>query len=58
MNNCQDITKLLSEAQDRTLSWIERIKIRLHLFICDGCTNFNHNLQDMRQLLDRYFSGK
>ena len=41
MLTCKDASELLSQAQDRTLGLRERLALRLHLLICDGCTNFS-----------------
>jgi hypothetical protein len=35
--NCKEATHLLSQGQDRKLGPVERLGLRLHLFICKGC---------------------
>ena len=45
---------LLSQAQDRPLGLGERLRLRLHLALCDGCTNFRRQLVLMRAAIRRY----
>lgn len=37
MMSCKDAVKLMSEGQERPLRLVERVDLRLHLFICRGC---------------------
>ncbi len=56
MVSCKEATRLLSQSEDRPLSVFERIKLRLHLRVCDACTRFVHQLELMRLALQRYRS--
>ena len=40
MPNCREVTTLVLAGEDRRLTWIERLRVRSHLLICSGCTNF------------------
>jgi hypothetical protein len=40
---------LITESYQRPLRWRERIALRLHLTVCDACTNFK---KQMRLLTD------
>ena len=53
MLTCKRASELLSQAQDRRLGWAERLRLRLHLTLCDGCTNFRRQLDLMRGALRR-----
>ncbi|MGD9471203.1 MAG: zf-HC2 domain-containing protein [Novosphingobium sp.] len=44
MMNCHDATFLLSQRRERTLTFSERMKLRLHVGMCRGCTNFERQL--------------
>lgn len=44
MLNCHDATFLMSQRQERELSFSERMKIRLHATICKGCADFERQL--------------
>ncbi|MBU6468142.1 MAG: zf-HC2 domain-containing protein [Betaproteobacteria bacterium] len=58
MMNCRESTALLSESQDRALTFKERVSLRLHLFFCSGCTQFKLHLHDIHYYLGKYFSNK
>lgn len=48
MLNCKEVTHLLSEAQDRKLTLTERLPLRVHLAMCQGCRNFSKQLDFLR----------
>ena len=54
MLSCKEATRLLSQAQDRRLTYGERIKLRLHLFACIACSRFARQLVVMREALARF----
>jgi putative zinc finger protein len=56
MVSCKEATRLLSQQQDRTLSYAERVKLRLHLAVCAACTRFSRQLAFMREAFSRYRS--
>ena len=37
--SCKETTRLLSQGEDRKLAFGERVALRVHLAICDGCRN-------------------
>lgn len=49
---CRDAARLLLEGEDRPLATTERLKLRLHLAMCQGCTRFGQQVQLMRGALD------
>ncbi|MFC3107898.1 zf-HC2 domain-containing protein [Undibacterium arcticum] len=53
MATCKEIHRLVSEGLDRDLSVIERTKMRLHLLICDACTNFSGQMQLIRKAMHK-----
>ena len=54
MVSCKEATRLLSQAQDRALTYSERVKLRLHLAACVACTRFSRQLAFMREAVSRY----
>ncbi|WP_233804419.1 zf-HC2 domain-containing protein [Paraburkholderia sp. HP33-1] len=48
MGKCKDITRLLSDALDRSLSTGEWLAIRLHLPTCSGCRNYRKQIRLLR----------
>lgn len=62
MDTCRDISALVSRAMDNRLSLGERLRVRLHLLLCQACRQFAHQMQLLRsatrQLRQRAESGK
>ena len=54
MLTCKETSLLLSQSQDQRLSLRDRLSLRLHLMLCDGCTNFQKQLDFIRVALRRY----
>lgn len=48
MLNCEEATRLMSQEQDRRLNGAERVALRLHLWICRGCTNYRAQMAVLR----------
>jgi len=48
---CREASRLMSDGYERELSLAERIRLRLHLWMCDACNNYGINLKLMRRLL-------
>jgi len=54
MLSCKEASMLLSQSQDRSLGWLERLALRIHLGLCDGCRNFRRQLDIIRDAVRRY----
>ena len=48
MLSCKETTRLLSQGEDRKLAFGERVALRLHLAICNGCRNVNRQFRFLR----------
>lgn len=46
---CREIHRLTSEGMDRQLSGIERLRMRLHLLLCVGCSRFGEQTALLRR---------
>lgn len=46
--SCKETTRLLSQGHDRELAFGERVALRVHLVICNGCRNVNAQFKFMR----------
>ena len=57
MISCQQITRLLSDAQERKLSLKERAVLRIHVTMCSGCRNFAQQMGDLRDITRVYAKG-
>lgn len=40
MIDCKTATKMISQKEEKRLSWIKQIKLSYHLFICKVCSLF------------------
>jgi hypothetical protein len=50
---CKEVSVLLSEGLDRSLGGLERARLTTHLRLCQGCQNFQKQLDFLRQALRR-----
>ena len=50
---CKEVSRLVSQGLDRRLGWFERVRLRLHLAICDGCANFSRQTQFLRKAVSK-----
>jgi hypothetical protein len=49
MLSCKEASRLVSQGLDRNLGFGERVMLRVHLTICDGCTNFKSQVEFLRR---------
>lgn len=54
MLNCKMATRLFSEAQERKLSFKERIALKIHTVPCSGCRNFGEQMNALRSVSRAY----
>lgn len=54
MISCKNATELISQKLDRQLSLGERVRLRLHLFICVGCRNTLKQFRFLREAVRRH----
>ena len=52
--SCREASRLISQRQDRPLTFWEGLKLRGHLLLCDVCTRFARQVDFMRAALRRY----
>ena len=57
MRSCREITRLMSESQERTLSFSEWLELRMHTLICKGCRNYGRSLQSIRSAMQEFARG-
>ena len=51
MLTCKAASHLVSESQDRPLGRLERLGLRIHLWMCNNCSRFEDQISQMRHLL-------
>lgn len=47
--NCREVTRLVSQGEDRELSFGERVALRAHLAVCRGCRNAGEQIRFLRR---------
>lgn len=57
MMNCQQATRLLSDAQELKLSLKGRAALKMHVMMCSGCRNFAQQMGDLRDIARAYAKG-
>jgi len=53
MLTCKEAHRVLVSKMDRDLSTGERLRLRVHLFACDACTRFSHQMGFLRQAMHK-----
>jgi hypothetical protein len=53
MLTCKEASRLVSQGLDRRLGFAERAGLRLHLLVCEGCTNFSKQVAFLRKAMAR-----
>lgn len=48
---CREVHRLVSEGMDRELSVVERLRMRMHLMVCEACTRFNGQMSLLRSAM-------
>ncbi len=51
--SCKETTRLLSLGEDRKLAFGERIALRVHLAICNGCRSVSAQFKFLRSAVRR-----
>jgi len=55
--SCKEVSHLVSQGLDRELGLGERLRLRAHLAICNGCTNFKRQMEFLRRAIRKLESG-
>ena len=53
MLDCRQVSRMLSEAQERPLRAAERLRLHAHLLVCKGCMEFRRQLDFLRTAAKR-----
>lgn len=51
MHDCEEVSRVLSEAQDRDLSTIEQMGLRVHLVMCESCRHVEEQFRILREAM-------
>lgn len=50
---CQETTLLLEVKNNLPLSFIENIRLKIHLYICKNCETYQQNIKIIDKILER-----
>lgn len=51
--NCKEVSRLISDGQDRSLPPKERARLRLHFVICETCRDVNDQFNFISEAMKR-----
>ena len=51
---CKEVHRLVSERMDRDLNVVEKTRLRLHMMICDACSNFSGQMKFIRRAMHEF----
>ena len=54
--SCKDVSRLLSQAEERPMTAWERMRVKWHVSVCRMCRAFERQLGFMREAMRRYRS--
>lgn len=54
MTTCKQASELLSRAQDRPLPALQRLRLRMHLLICERCRRVAGHFEFLRRAIRRH----
>lgn len=55
MHSCKRVAELLSQSLDEPLGWFDRVRMRIHLSMCDNCSNVEQQLLGVEALTRELF---
>ena len=56
--NCQQASRLMSDAQGQELPLKQRAALELHIMMCSGCRNFGKQMGILREIAHEYAKGQ
>jgi len=52
--SCREVSRLISDMQERPLGWFDRLLLRTHLSICDNCVQYTQQVKFMSRAMGRW----
>ena len=56
--DCQEVSRLISEAQDANLPAPDRARMRLHFVMCQACRNVDEQMAFLRRAMQQLDADK
>jgi len=57
MLNCHQVTRMISESRERPLTLKEKMDLKIHLVMCQGCRYFEKNARTIRKAMQKFSTG-
>jgi hypothetical protein len=54
MRTCKEVTALVVAREDRELSALDRMRLRIHMSMCKACPPFERQMLTMRQAMTQW----
>ena len=51
---CKEATALMIAREDRSLPWLDRVALRMHLAACRACPKFERQMLTMRNAMRQW----
>ncbi len=55
MLSCKEATRLVSEGLDRELPFWRRMRLRLHVVMCRGCSRYTRQITALNRLISDHY---
>ncbi|MBI5718799.1 MAG: zf-HC2 domain-containing protein [Burkholderiales bacterium] len=55
MHSCKQVAQLLTRACDEPLGIVDKLRLRLHLAMCENCSNIAKQLDGVKTLTEDMF---
>ncbi len=52
--SCRQVSRLISDREERPLGWFDRTVLRLHLNVCDTCVRYEKQVKFMSRAMGRW----
>ena len=52
--SCHEVTRLVSELRERSLTLKEKMELKVHVMMCSGCRNFESNVDIIHQAMHEF----
>ena len=56
MPSCEIVSHKISESMDHKISMVDKIRIQMHLMVCDLCARYRDQLLAIQKMIDGYYA--
>ena len=58
LHSCKRVAELVSQSHDEPLGLLDRLRMRMHLSMCDNCRRVEQQLASLHALSAELFAGE